>query len=537
MKTPPLPPIETVILLIVDSLRADHLGFNSRGYSLTPTLDTLAKTGIYCRQTFTHAWNTQFSLPSIFTSSYPLDYGGYDRGIKDRPASLVEILHTNQFHTTAFSGDYYFSDYYGYERGFDEFFQLYDLFEFWKRTKNIYLDYYKTLLHSGTISFSQYCDVLVSIFEDMFVHAARFYAVKQEEIENTLQFPHVLFKKDFANLLATLKAEQAIFTQDPRAYIEANLEPFDFINNRSDRVLNKFRRFTHIYSLEKISVLSAFLGINFSIIRDKWLQKKTQDSYVMKHVRRWLRTQDTLQKRFVYFAYYDLHDMNFSPHLFSLAPFRHNLEKIRSGRKPDQYLAYELSLKHVDSHIENLLDSLNENGQLDSTLLAICVDHGADDARTLGFPPQMNSHHFDEEIVHVPMIFWNPLLEPKTIDHVCGLIDLAPTLLDLLGIPSPAAFQGVSVFSDAIEERAQIFLEHMGRGPGDLQRREPFLCIRNQRFKYVWQIGGLEQLYQVEQDPLAQNDVAGDPAYREVIGDFRKMAFQRHVEIKAGGAR
>ena len=50
-----------------------------------------------------------------------------------------------------------------------------------------------------------------------------------------------------------------------------------------------------------------------------------------------------------------------------------------------------------------------------------------------------------EELVHVPLLAQSPLFLPRAIDERVGLIDLAPTILDLFGITTPAPFDGQSL--------------------------------------------------------------------------------------------
>ena len=99
--------IKKVILLTIDSLRYDRLGVAGYPLKLTPTLDFLASNGIHCTQTIAHASCTQMSQPSIWTSSLPLDFGGYDHGIKERPVALAEIFQNNGFKTATFASSFY----------------------------------------------------------------------------------------------------------------------------------------------------------------------------------------------------------------------------------------------------------------------------------------------------------------------------------------------------------------------------------------------------------------------------------------------
>ena len=75
------------ILLIIDALRYDIVD-NKKLY---PVLSSLIKKGVY-KKVIANACSTQFVLPSIFSSTYPLDNGGYNFGIRDRKSSYIEFI-------------------------------------------------------------------------------------------------------------------------------------------------------------------------------------------------------------------------------------------------------------------------------------------------------------------------------------------------------------------------------------------------------------------------------------------------------------
>ena len=58
-------------------------------------------------------------MPSLFTLSYPLDYGGYDNGVRDRPLTVAEFLKENGYKTCFISNCNQIGVTGGYDRGFD----------------------------------------------------------------------------------------------------------------------------------------------------------------------------------------------------------------------------------------------------------------------------------------------------------------------------------------------------------------------------------------------------------------------------------
>ena len=113
-----------VILLTIDTLRADML--NCYGYNtpLTPNIDRLAASGIRFEQAISGGSWTQAAFPVIMTSSYASMYGGcLGRLASERP-SPVETLAAHGYTTGGFSTNPHLSRASGYDRGFQHFSDL-----------------------------------------------------------------------------------------------------------------------------------------------------------------------------------------------------------------------------------------------------------------------------------------------------------------------------------------------------------------------------------------------------------------------------
>ena len=86
--------------------------------------------------------STQFVLPSLFSLTYPLDYGGYNEGISQRPASYVECVRKNNYQTILFSNCNAIFTGQGYDRGFDKTYITCDFRVFIEQVINHKLRYY-----------------------------------------------------------------------------------------------------------------------------------------------------------------------------------------------------------------------------------------------------------------------------------------------------------------------------------------------------------------------------------------------------------
>src|SRR5262249_7639832 len=103
---------------------------------------------------------------------------------------------------------------------------------------------------------------------------------------------------------------------------------------------------------------------------------------------------------------------------------------------------YDGELRFTDAQIDALLQDLRTRGVLDAAVGAYTADHGEE------FKDHGAWGHADtlyEELLHVPFALRVPGTAPRRLqDKVC-LVDLAPTLLDLFGLPAPDSFQGRSL--------------------------------------------------------------------------------------------
>jgi len=110
-----------VILITVDTLRADHLGVYGYRRNTSPHLDRFAKEGILFRQAFAHAPSTNPSLSSLMTSHYPHEttvlhvFNVLPQGV----VTMAEILKEAGYRTAAIISHFTLRRGSGFEQGFD----------------------------------------------------------------------------------------------------------------------------------------------------------------------------------------------------------------------------------------------------------------------------------------------------------------------------------------------------------------------------------------------------------------------------------
>jgi len=123
-----------IVLVTVDSLRADHCGFMGYEKETTPTLDAMAEDGLVFENAIAPGPATPESMPAIFTGQYPVERPeGADadselaarrkriRSHMEARDTLPEKLQRLGYETAAFTPNPFTSRHFGFDQGFDHF--------------------------------------------------------------------------------------------------------------------------------------------------------------------------------------------------------------------------------------------------------------------------------------------------------------------------------------------------------------------------------------------------------------------------------
>lgn len=115
-------PYLNLLLITIDTLRADHLGCYGYKDIETPTIDRLASEGVLFSQAFTPVPITLPSHVSIMTGVYPIHHGVRNNGnyiLRQEALTLAEIMKENGYHTAACVGAFVLDSLFGLDQGFD----------------------------------------------------------------------------------------------------------------------------------------------------------------------------------------------------------------------------------------------------------------------------------------------------------------------------------------------------------------------------------------------------------------------------------
>jgi arylsulfatase A-like enzyme/Flp pilus assembly protein TadD len=126
-------PESNLLLITIDTLRADHLG--SYGYTAikTPVLDALAREGVRFSNAFSPVPLTLPSHCSILTGTYPIYHGVHDNSgfiLAPSQVTLAEVLKGAGYSTAAFVGAFVVDSKFGLGQGYDYYFDHFDLSRF-----------------------------------------------------------------------------------------------------------------------------------------------------------------------------------------------------------------------------------------------------------------------------------------------------------------------------------------------------------------------------------------------------------------------
>lgn len=123
-------PAPDVVLITVDTLRADHLGCYGYASIETPSIDELARTGVRFAQAYTPVPITLPAHAALMTGQFPLTTGMHDFSGNKLPSNtptLAKILRDEGYATAAFLGSAVLDSRFGLSQGFDTYFDRFDL--------------------------------------------------------------------------------------------------------------------------------------------------------------------------------------------------------------------------------------------------------------------------------------------------------------------------------------------------------------------------------------------------------------------------
>ncbi|MFO7935110.1 MAG: sulfatase [Bacteroidales bacterium] len=262
-------------------------------------------------------------------------------------------------------------------------------------------------------------------------------------------------------------------------------------------------------------------------------------------------------------------ELRHSPEEVPLPPYHPDTPEMRHD-----WAQYYDKVEDMDTRVGELLAELEEAGLAENTIVFYYSDHGGVLGRSKRFLYESGTHV--PFIVRIPEKYKHlyPAEDPGSrVDRLVSFVDLAPTLLSLVGTGAPEFMQGKAflgkyrteepevlyMFRDRMDERydmsrsivdgefrytrnynpSRIWLQHLHylwRAPSMRSWEEAFEAGKCDSIQSIWwNPKPVEELYDIRNDPHEVNNLAGDPAYAGKLTEMRKEYREYALSIRDAG--
>ena len=513
------------IYFLIDSLRYDVVSDLEKLYNYLPNLYKIyKKSSLY--HCVANSRSTQFVLPSIFTLSYPLDYGGYDTGIRNRPISFVELLKSHNYYNMMISNSNQIGVTNGYQRGFDKI----------KTTVD-----FKVLLEHR---------IARTIKPRLLKNKDESFAVKElnlffDELINGIEkydkelWTEKLLKSNL-KLAEGFKKEKKLLNLNPKVVIKKILliaqgNYYKFLGDKElnyasiffDKLISGvlWRLRTKINRLPKIFPFTWYGHIS---VRFNRFNKKVSNIFNDLNNRK--------EPFFVYFHLMDLHDnRDITDPVFFIRKFKFFFKWLIAKKKglTNRSFNYDLSLLYIDELIKPILD-LAESEKFKNTVFLFTADHGSSIAHTPK-RKKLESERFLEmykEDLEVPVLILNDSVKANLKKKpLIDSMDATAIFLSEMGISKlPDVFKG-----EQLKKRDYIISEHAGRGSSDLLLNNLYFTLTRKEEKVFMILEDKKffasAYFDLDNDPNETRNLIMNSNYKDKIKNLIDLVVEERKEI------
>jgi arylsulfatase A-like enzyme len=192
----------------------------------------------------------------------------------------------------------------------------------------------------------------------------------------------------------------------------------------------------------------------------------------------------------------------------------------------------------TNDHVKEAIDAIKEKGDFDKSIIIMHSDHGYPDPRT-----KLNEEYFKgighdmiltDDNIKVPLVIKYPKCQQGIkIDHQVGLIDVLPSIFDILKIEYKklnTSFQGQSLLPIINGKEKDLRIRNSDtRLPLDVNRMS---CLRNNKFKYLYLYNDrIEILYDLVNDPEELTNVIHKGEYKDIHANFKRINLRFEEEL------
>jgi arylsulfatase A-like enzyme len=177
---------------------------------------------------------------------------------------------------------------------------------------------------------------------------------------------------------------------------------------------------------------------------------------------------------------------------------------------------YYAMITHLDAQMGRVLDVLEQRGFMEHTVLVLAGDNGL----AIGSHGLFGKQNLYDHSVRVPLVFCGPGVPPGfRSDSLVYLLDIFPTLCDLLSLETPASVEGRSLLpilqaqQSGVRDVLYLAYRRQQRGVSD---------GRYKLIEYAVNGGRHTQLFDLEADGDERVNLAGEPGCRDVLARLRR---------------
>lgn len=224
----------------------------------------------------------------------------------------------------------------------------------------------------------------------------------------------------------------------------------------------------------------------------------------------------------------------------ALGSYKKEQDKLTDQLRQQCIQAYYASISFMDAQVGKVVDTLDELGLAENTIIVFTSDHGYH----MGEHGLWQKMSLFEESARVPMLIIAPgVTQPSSVAKTpVSQVDLYPTLTELCGVSSPENLQGqslVPILADPKSKGRGWALSQVTRGGGRARAtvgtdvssdggRYFGYSLRTDRWRYTQWDAGMRghELYDHDADPRELTNLADDPAHADTV----KLLSARIVE-------
>ena len=230
-------------------------------------------------------------------------------------------------------------------------------------------------------------------------------------------------------------------------------------------------------------------------------------------------------------------DAAYAPRIAEWQSVKHQPQDSITRWKYQQYMRdYSAVIRGVDENVGRMLQYLDSIGELDNTIIVYTSDQGF----FLGEHGWFDKRFMYEECQRTPMMIRYPAAIPagSTSDALAMNIDLAPTFIDMAGIPVPSDIQGRSLRpvitsggKTPDDWRTGVYYHYYEYPSWHSVKRH--YGIRTADYKLIHFYNDVDEweLYDMRRDPGEMHNVYDDPAYAQVRADMHAALTRLQQEV------